>query len=256
MVLKAEVSHFSVVLPHLRSEYDRLKELGIYEPTGKANRFRWTFPLKYLKEVQIALGGRVVQFDKEHLYRRVIKHCDPLLRDLELQTEKQGKCTITITTHDLGYRVSWLQSGKLKSFVVSKEMVELQWSEVYCKFRLGEEVASAVVWEKIVRALECYHWDYPLMEGQKENEELKGIIRRGRWRYKTSGRFNSKHFFGDRIAGYTRIFYNPVKVLVALGLVQHGGSGVTRIAEKGELNNQARITEIMMIEEARLHGVD
>lgn len=241
----ATLPFFTIDLPHKRSEFESLRRLGEYEKLEN-NIYRWTFPLPNLREVEVALGGIPIVVDKAFLVDHILPLCEPLMKELELETEKKGKGKYTVFVEDSVYRVVWFEKGNEKSWCVAKSLIDYIWHKVLSEFPVGESVRSPVVAEAIVRSLENHHWDIDMMPTSEEDKVVTKYLSQGRWNYARSGKFNWSYFNGDR-ANYFRLYYYPIKCLQALGLVSFGGKGVTKLCETGEFQSQVRAQEIELM---------
>jgi len=244
----ATLPFFTIDLPHKRSEFEALRRLGDYEKLEN-NIYRWTFPLPNLRAVEVALGVLVV-VDKTFLVDHILPLCEPLLKELELETEKKGKGKYVVFVEDSAYRIIWHQRGEPKQWVVSKSLIDFVWNNVLCDFGVGDSVRSPILAKAIVRSLEKHHWDIDMMPTSKEDKVVTKYLSQGRWNYVRSGKFNWKYFNGDR-ANYFRMYYYPIKCLQALGLVSFGGKGVTKLCETSEFVSQVRVQEISLMKQER-----
>ena len=246
-IIQAEVSHFKIVLPFLIREYKVLASLGTNEKIGD-NQYEWTFKYEDWDKVQNALGGRILQHDQNHMLMDVLKHCDPLIKDVTVELHRKGKGTLTVVVEGEGYRVSWYQGGELKGYLVSRSLVELIWDEVISKNKIGEPIRSRDVVACIVKAIGNEHWNYPIMVDDKENKYMRKCIKEGKWNHARSQDFDWTKFFGCR-GDYNRIFYVPIKCLVALGWITHRKDGhIIRVGSSEKFNKEARIDEIILLE--------
>lgn len=242
----ATLPFFTIDLPHKRSEFEALRRLGEYEKLEN-NIYRWTFPLPNLREVEVALGGVPVVVDKGFLVDHILPLCEPLMKELELETEAKGKGKFTVFVEDSAYRIVWFQRGKEKSWVVSKSIIDHIWYKVLSEFVVGENVKTPVLEEKIVRSLEKHHWDDILLPSLEEDKKVQDYITQGRWNYQKSGEFNYKYFNGDR-TNYFHLYYYPMKCLQALELIKFG-SGVTKLCKTSEFVSQVRVQEIELMKQ-------
>jgi len=244
----ATLPFFTVDLPHVRSEFEALRRLGDYEKLEN-NIYRWTFPLPNLRAVEVALGGVPVVVDKAFLVDHILPLCEPLMNELELETEKKGKGKFTVFVEDSAYRVVWFQRGKKNRWVVSKSLIDHIWYKVLCDFDVGVNVKTRVLAERIVRSLEKHHWDTLLLPTKEEDDKIEGLIKQNTWDYQRSGKFNFKYFNGDR-TNYFHLYYYPIHCLQALGLINFG-NGVTKLCETSEFVSQVRVHEIELMKQER-----
>jgi hypothetical protein len=240
---RGAIRTFTVDLPHLRSEYEVLEKLGTYTKVAEGV-YRWTFVLDDIEKVQVALGGDIIEFEKDDIVRGIIPHCEPLMRALDVELHKKGKGTITVVVIEGGYQVTYYQGGAEKSFTVARSLVEKIWFEVMAKYEKDAPQEAKKVAEDIVQALQKHHWqhDEPLFLDDKDNEEYPEVVKR--WEYAKTGNFNWKYFFGDR-RNYHKLYYAPMKAMVGLGLASHSKDGkIVRLADVDEFDSQRKFKEI------------
>ena len=249
--IEASISHFSLVLPYLGSEYEVISKLGYQKKLDEG--YLWTFPLEKLGEVQNALGGTIISFSKTQILTEVISHCDPLQKEIEVSMEKKGRGSLTTFVDDMVYVVRWYEHGTPKYHRVPRSLVEFIWTEVVSKLDYGPEGKRPTRWiaERIVGALGKHHWDIDellLAEEDTENKRLVGRVSQGKWNHERSGAFNWAYFQGSRTKGYFPLYYYPMKCLQGLGLVD---GWVTRICHRDEYDTQRKFAEKVFIEQER-----
>jgi len=261
----AEIPVFNLYLPHLRSEFEALRKIGSYIISDK-NIYRWTFPITAIKEVQIALNGSIVEYDKTFLEKFIIPHCDPLMQELEVGLNSKGKGEYVLTVIPEGYLVTWYERGKAVHATVARDYVELIWNEVICTVNKGEmpdnnltardlleekrAIRGSKVAEKIMKILERHHWDInTYFLDEKNGETVTKFVNQGKWNHERSGKFNWNYFLGHR-KYHKNMYLYPLRVLKAMGLLEHTHNGVViRLSDKDEFEVQARFTEKHLMEE-------
>jgi len=248
----AGIPFFTLDLPWLNSEYEALRRLGTSEMI-LTNLYRWTFPLNHLDAVSTALNGMIIQFDKGIIMKEIIPRCDPILQQMQVDMAAKGQGELVIALRPEGYMLTWWQRGVEKHKVVSRGLVEKIWFDVILqKMKVGEKKRSRKLAEWIIRALEKHHWDTNQLFYEKvENDEIQGYVCQGRWNHNRSGNFNYKYFNGDR-ANYFGLFYYPIKVLQAMGLIEHTrGGDVIRLGKDSEFEAQTKFYHKRLIIEER-----
>lgn len=259
--MKACLVNFTLDLPFDHIRYEQLRRLGEYRKLEN-NVYRWTFLLKDFDEVQKLLG-EIVEFNKELLLRDVLVHCEPLIRELEANMGTYKKTTTyQLSRSEEGYRVSWYRgSGEEVSILVSRHLIEHIYTNVIAKMKVGEPMASPKVAEKIVKSLLYDNWRrrerldmkqwynclHEMFEGGTDNLEAK--LAGKEFFHETSGDFNWKHFFGSR-REYSKLFYSPMKCLVAMGIIEHTKAGYV-IRQEGEFRLQETFQELELYIDTR-----
>ena len=249
MTVRATVVSFTLDLPHLRSEFEALSRLGEYSKLAN-NVYRWHFPLVKLEAVQIALGGKLVEFDKDEIVRDILPHCEPLMKELQIQLDRKGKGTIVVDVLEEGYVVKWWQRGEEKKYTVACALVEKAWYDVISQYPMNEAVETKKFAEDFINALELHHWTSdPLFMTEEQCKDYEALVKDRGWRYDKTGNFNWKYLFGDR-AHLFHLIYAPIKVLVGLKMVVHRRDGhVIRILERDEFDKQKRFREVVLLQE-------
>jgi len=247
--LQARISHFQLSLPFLHRQYNMLEKLGTYKKKEN-NIYDWTFPYENWGAVQNALGGSVLEHDREHLMRDILPHCDPLIQEITVELHRTGKGSITIMVEGEGYLVKWFQSGEEKQFLVARSFVELVWNDVIRAYPVGVPIKSREVGEAIISALGNTHFNYPIMLHDDEDRYMQRCVKVGKWNHARSQKFDWSKFFGSR-SDYHRYFYLPIKCLVAFGWIEHQKDGhIVRWHKADSFDKNARLEEIIMIEKA------
>lgn len=201
---------FTITTGWIQTGFEQLSALGTYRRQG--GQTVWTFKISDIAKV-ISILGKPIEFDKESV-EEVIKRSPPTLKERIELLKSKGKGRTDITETPVTYEVVQVINKTPTRFSIPKENVETVWGVVSGQ-PIGTPVKTATVAKNVCAAL--------------------GITRFNR----LSGSFQFDKFFGSR-QDYFKLFYYPIKVLQAYGVVHHAKDGhVVRLAELWDRNTRA-----------------
>ena len=204
---QATISHFTVRVPYIVTTFEELNRLGTYE-IESPNQYAWTFPMANYERVKALLNADIEISPAPLLL--AIRNC-PSLKDTvkaDINEKGKGHCIITFSSPEI-IEVQYVESGEIVEREVPRAVVKRFYDIAIAPMEKNRPYQSREVAETVIR-------DYPLDRFKRE-----------------SGSPDANKFYGTRNnTGYFGYFYLPLKVLQALGIVQHTRSKkVIRIGE-------------------------
>lgn len=199
---------------YVTTGFKNLAGLGEYKWVN--GQCYWYFPLEKLEEA-LKILGKSVEFDKDDVLK-ALSYCPPL-KEHYILTPQKGKGFFILEHETPKYYT-------IRTIINKKEVV---------KDVPKDNVL--VVWNAINAIEERQKKKRPI-PAFRLAEEICKILRIDRFT-RESGYFDFPKFFGSRSSGYFPLYYYPLKVLQAKGLVEYSKDGKTlKIGEKFDIQTR------------------
>ncbi len=203
---------FSILLSYVTAEYKQLKELALIVTNLGNSKFEWVFRGEDIERVKALLGKPI----EVNICTALENNMPPIQASVKERGDKQGEGYFKLVeANPTEFVLETVLHKKTLTHRIPTGNVIMAW-RIIQKQPLNKYVHCWTVAKNICEAFKIYKW------------------------HRDNLTFNGKYFNGDR-KPYNALYYFPIKVLQALGVIDYTKRGkIARLVESFDIQQVMR----------------